>query len=170
MSTGNEPIVASSASDGRHKIAFVPRGTGTAPNPLSAAVLKATSTIAMTYGFTPDGFNPSGSQATVEDKRYTLPSILSRPGKVTDTLSVKYVDSTDASSPAVVLKPGVEGWFVVRKGKDANADWAAADIVTVHTVICGIQLEDAPTENGLDTLSQGMYITQPTQRKVAVVA
>lgn len=170
MATGNEPIAASSASDGRHKIAFVPKGTGTPPNPLSAAILKAATTFEMTYGFTQDGFNPSGSQATVEDKRYTLPTTLSRPGKVTDSLTTKYVDSAGTGDPAVVLKPNVEGWFVVRKGKDANADWAAADIVTVYTVICGIQLEDTPTENGLDTLSQGMFLTQPTQRKVALVA
>lgn len=170
MATGTEPIVASSASDGRHKIAFVPRGTGTAPNPLSAAILKATTTVPMTYGFTADGFNPTGTQATVEDKRYTLPSTLGRPGKTTDGLSVKYVDSLDPLSPSQVLKANVEGWFVVRKGKDANADWAAADIVTLYTVMCGIQLEDTPTENGLDTTAQGMYITQPTQRKVAVVA
>lgn len=170
MSTGPEPIVASSQSDGRHKITWVPRGTGTAPNPLSAAVLKGASAIAMTYGFTQDGFTPAGTQASIEDKRYTLNSNLSRPGKVTDALNVKYVDSTDAGSPAVVLKQNVEGWFVVRKGKDANADWAAADVVSVYTVICGVQLEDVPTENGLDTISQGMYITQPTQRKVALVA
>lgn len=170
MADGLDPIVASSQSDGRHKIAFVPRGTGTAPNPLSAAIVKANTSIPMTYSFTPDGFAPSGTQATINDPRYTLESTLGRPGKVTDALTTKYVDSPDEKSAAQVLKPGIEGWFVVRKGKDATKDWASDDIVTVYSVICGVQLDDLPTENGLDTISQGMYLTQPVQRRVKLAA
>jgi hypothetical protein len=33
-----------------------------------------------------------------------------------------------------------------------------------------VPLPDAPTENGIDTISQGVYITAPTQRKQALVA
>ncbi len=61
---------ASSASDGRHKIAFVPAPTdGSTVNPLSIAVLNAEPTENVTYSFTPDGFAHAVSQATVEDKR-----------------------------------------------------------------------------------------------------
>jgi len=159
-------VPASQASDGRWKIGHVPIGS----NALSAAILKGATTNNLTYSFTATGFNYSLAQAEVPDPRLTLVTSLSRPGKTTESLEVQYIDSTDAKSAAVLLPAGTTGQFVVRRGIDNATDWAAGQIVDVITFQAGVQRPDAPTENGLDTITQGMYITAVTQRKVALVA
>jgi hypothetical protein len=169
MADGLDPVPASQQSDGRWKIGFVPSGTGT-PNPLSIAVLKAATSFNMTYSFTPDGFAYAVTQASVEDKRLTLTQDLSRPGKTSETLENKYVETLAAGSASVVLKPNTAGYFVVRRGVDNATDWAVGQIVDVISIIAGAQRPDAPTENGLDTITQAQFITAPTQRKVALVA
>lgn len=154
---------ASSASDGRHKVAFVPAPSdGSTVNPLSIAVLNATTTINATYSFTPDGFAHAVAQATVEDKRYTLVQDLSRPGKTTETLEVKYVDSADPKSAAQVFTQNLTGWFVRRKGVSNDVPWTKDQIVDLLSVQAGVPRPDAPSENGVDTITQGMYITAPT--------
>lgn len=163
---GIDPRPASTASDGRHKIAFVEWGADV--DPLSAEVLLAAEQ--MTYSFTPDGFDHGTTQAAVEDKRYTLEQDLSRPGKTTDTLTNKYVDSSDPDSAAVILTPGTRGWFVRRKGIDNAVDWAAGQTVTVIPFTAGAQRELPPTENGVDLLEQTQYITDVVQRRVKTVA
>lgn len=171
MADGLDAVPQSSQSDGRWKIAFVPAGTGqTTVNPLSLAKVSGTGSVNMTYSFTPDGFNYAVTQATVEDKRLTLTQDLSRPGKTTETLENKYVESTDVKSAASVLTQNTSGYFIVRRGVDNADDWAVGDVVDVITFIAGYQRPDAPTENGLDTITQSQFITAPTQRKVALVA
>jgi len=164
-----EPIVKSSQSDRRRRIQFIPRVGNADLNPASLAVIEA-SGKPLTYSFTHDGFAPTGTQAKVEDKRYSLPDDLGRPGRITDELRVKYVASSDPKSADQILKPDTEGWFVERKGKSRDEPWAEDDIVNIWEVICGIQLDDAPTENGVDTVSQGMFLTAPVQRRVALTA
>lgn len=164
--TTPSPVAASSQSDGRWKIAFVPSGS----NPKSVAILAASPVKDLTYSFVDGGFKPDASQATVEDKRLTLIQNLSRPGKVTETLAVQYVDSTDAGSAAVVLTSLLDGFFVVRRGISNDTDWTVAQKVDIYTVTTGIQRPDAPVENGRDTISQDIFITAPTQRGVALVA
>jgi hypothetical protein len=159
-------VPASQASDGRWKIAQVPTGA----NALSAPILKGGTAKNLTYSFTATGFNYTLAQAEVPDPRLTLISSLSRPGKTTESLEVSYVDSTDANSAAVALPAGTIGQFVVRRGVDNATDWAAGQIVDVITFMAGVQRPDAPTENGLDTITQGMYITDVTKRKAVLVA
>jgi hypothetical protein len=164
MALDNVP--ASSASDGRWKIAYVPAGS----NPLSAAVLKGATSKNVTYGFTASGFNYTLTQAEVADPRLTLVQSLTRPGKTTESLEVQYVDSEAVDSPAVLFPAGTTGYLVVRRGLSNETDWAAPQTVDVLTIQAGVQRPDAPTENGLDTITQGMYITAPTQRKAVLVA
>lgn len=166
MANELDPVPQSSQSDGRWKIAFVPKGS----NALSVAILKGANAKNLTYSFTPDGFNLSRSQATVNDPRLTLLQILSRPGKVTETLALKYVDSEDPDSAAVLLTDGLEGQFVIRRGVDNATDWAVGQKVYVVTFVLGIERPDAPTENGVDTISRDAFITAVTQSKVALVA
>ena len=158
---------ASSASDGRHKIWFVPFAAGT--NPLSVATLTAGSTKDVTYSFTPTGFKHDVTQATIPDKRYTAPQDLSKPGKTNETLELQYVDSIDDGSAAMIFTSGIAGWFVRRKYID-NATAATKDqLVDLLTVQAGVPRPDAPSENGLDTTTQGMFITAPTQYKQKLV-
>lgn len=160
-----DPIPASSQSDGKWKIAYVPSG-----NPLSVAIIKGASSKNLTYSFTPDGFNWATTQAEVADPRLTLVQDLSRPGKKKETLETKYVDSSDANAAATILTEGTSGFFVVRRGTDNATDWTVGDKVDVITFTAGAQRPDAPVENGVDTISQTQYITSVTQRKVTLVA
>lgn len=162
------PAPASSASDGRHKIWFVPYGAST--NPLSVATLKATSTLDVTYSFTPGGFKHDVQQASIPDKRYTMGQDLSKPGKTTETLEVQYVDSQDAGSADVAFLSGTAGWFVRRKYVSNDVAATTGQVVDLLTVQAGVPRPDAPSENSVDTTTQGMYITQPTQYAQALVA
>lgn len=161
-----DPIPASFQSDGLWTVTYVPTGS----NPLSAAILNGSGAKDVTYGLTSDGFTYAVSQASVDDKRLTLVQDLSRPGKTTETLSIKYVDSTDAASPAVLFTSGLSGFFVIRRGIANGTAYTTGQIVDVITFTLGAQAPDAPAENGLDTITQGVYITSATQRKVPVVA
>lgn len=161
-----ENVPASSQSDGRWRITYVPAGS----NALSVAILNGATSAPLTYSFTADGFNWSITQATVEDKRLTLEQDLSRPGKTTETLEVKYVDSADPKSAPVLLTPGTEGQINVRRGVANSAVAATGQKADVITFIAGAQRPDAPTENGLDTISQTLYITAPTVRAGVLVA
>jgi hypothetical protein len=159
-----DSVPASSQSDGRWKIAFVAIGD----DPLSAADVIAADDV--TYSFTADGFNWQITETLTEDKRLTLDQNLSAPGRSTETLNLRYVDSTDAGSAAVDFVNGLEGYFVVRRGIANATEWAAAQIVDVITVRLGKQRPDAPVENGVDTISQQAAVTDVTQQKVTLAA
>jgi hypothetical protein len=159
-----DTVPTSSQSDGRWKIAFVP----IADDPLSAADVITGDDV--TYGFTADGFDWQITETLTEDKRLTLDQNLSAPGRSTETLNLRYVDSTTAGSPAVEFTNGLEGYFVVRRGIANATEWAASQIVDVITVRLGKQRPDAPVENGVDTISQQAAVTDVTQQKVTLAA
>lgn len=167
MADNPSPVPQSSQSDGRWKIAQLPKA---ATNPLSVAALKGATAKDLTYSFTPDGFNLSRTQATVNDPRLTLVQILSRPGKVTETLELKYVASEDANSADQVLTDGLEGSFVIRRGTDNVTDWTVGQKVDVITFVLGVRRPDAPVENGVDTVSRTAYISAVTQSQAVLVA
>lgn len=161
-----DPIPASFQSDGLWTITYVPTGS----NPLSAAILNGASAKDVTYNFTADGFTYGVTQTEVADGRLTLVQSLTRPGKTAETLSVKYVDSVDPASLAVTFTPGLTGFLVIRRGVQNGTAYAVGQIVDVLTFQLGVQAPDAPAENGIDTINQGVYLVSATQRKVLVVA
>lgn len=161
-----ETTPASSQSDGRWRVTYVPGGS----NALSVAILNGGTAKALTYGFTADGFNRSITQATVEDKRLTLIQDLARPGRVSETIEVKYVASTTADSADVVLVAGLEGQLNVRRGVDNATIHTVGQKADVITFVAGVKRPDAPTENGVDTISQTLYITAPTVSQGTLVA
>lgn len=161
-----ETVPASSQSDGRWAIWNVPTGS----NAASAAIINGGTSKKLTYSFTADGFNYALSQAEVEDKRLTLDQDLTRPGRKKETLEVKYVDSTDANSADAVLTEGSTGQLVVRRGIANATSATVGDKIDIITYTAGAKRPDAPVENGVDTISQTLYITAVTQRDVTVVA
>jgi len=161
-----DPIPSSWQSDGNWTITYVPTGS----NPLSVAILNGATAKDVTYSFTPDGFNYGVTQATIEDKRLTLTQDLSRPGKTTETLELKYVDSADATSAAALFTPGLAGFFVVRRQVANGTAYSIGQTPDVISFVLGVQRPEAPTENGLDLLSQTVFFTSVTQRKVTLVA
>lgn len=161
-----DPVAQSSQSDGRWKVAYVPKGEAAS----SVAILKGTKAKNLTYSFTPDGFQLARTQATVNDPRLTLVQILSRPGKVTETLALKYVESLDVDSADQILKDGLEGQFVIRRGVENETDWTVGQKVDIISFVLGIRRPDAPTENSVDTISRDAFITAVTQSGVALAA
>lgn len=161
-----DPIPTSFQSDGFWTITYVIA----AANPLSAAILNAGTSYDVTYGFTADGFNYSVTQAEVADKRLTLQQDLSAPGKTKETLTLKYVDGTTAGSPPVLFVENLRGFLVIRRGIANGTVYTIGDKVDVIDVVFGKQAPDAPTENGLDTITQGTFFKAATLRKSTVIA
>lgn len=165
-----ETTPASSQSDGRWRVTYVPTGS----NALSVAILNAGTAKPLTYGITADGFSHSVSQATVEDKRLTLIQDLSRPGRVTETIEITVPASTTADSADLILSglsvSGAEGQFVIRRGVDNATTHIVAQIVDLITAVVGVRRANAPVENGVDTATYTLYPVKPTQRQVALVA
>lgn len=161
-----EQTPASTQSDGKWRITYVP----TASNALSVAILNGATAKPLTYGFTADGFNWSISQATTDDKRLTNPQDLSRPGRITETLEVKYVRSATTDSADAVLIEGLAGQLNVRRAVDNATIATVAQKADVITFVAGVKRPDPPTENGVDTISQTLYITAPTVRDGVLVA
>jgi len=145
----------------------VPSGS----NAKSAAILNGATAKKITYSFTADGFNYAISQAETEDKRLTLDQDLTRPGRKKETLEVKYVRSSATDSADQLLAEGTSAQFAVRYGvtnaTDATATTQKVDIITFTA---GAKRPDPPVENGVDTVSQTIFITAVTQRDQAVVA
>lgn len=159
-------IPASTQSDGRWKISYVPAGS----NPLSVAILNGSAAKNVTYSFTPDGFPWETAEAMINDPRLTLVQILSRIGKLTETLTLKYVDSTTAGSAAVLFTDYLEGFFVLRRGVDNATTWTVGQKVYVLSFQLGVQRPDAAVENGVDTISQNVAFTDVSKRNVALIA
>lgn len=157
---------ASASSTGNWLITYVPTGS----NALSVAALIGGTAKPLTYSFTPDGFNWSITEESVPDPRLTMAVTLSQPGTSTEVLEVKYVASADAASAQSILTAGSTGKLNVRRAV-ANATVATvgqkADVITY---VAGRQRPDAPTANGLDTISQTLYITAPTVQAGTLVA
>ena len=161
-----ETYPASSQSDGKWRITYVPTGS----NALSAAILNGATGKAVTYGLTADGYNHTYTQATVEDKRLTGGADLSRPGRVTETLEITYVKSTTADSADVIFTEGLAGQLLVRRAVDNATTHSAGQKGDVVTFLAGIKRPNPPVENGVDTITQTFYITTPTARDQTLVA
>lgn len=161
-----EQTPASTQSDGKWRITYVP----TASNALSVAILNGATAKPVTYGLTSDGWNHTVTQATVEDKRLTLVSDLSRPGRITEVLEITYVRSATTDSADSIFVEGLAGQLLVRRAVDNTTTHVIAQKGDVITFIAGAKRPNPPVENGVDTISQTLYITSPTLRDQALVA
>lgn len=160
-----ENIPASSQSDGRWRVTYVPTGS----NAKSVAILNGGTAVPLTYSLTADGFNHTINETKVEDKRLTLPTDLSRSGRSTEDLVLKYIESSVVGSADATLTEGLEGQLLVRKGV-ANADThATGQKAKLITFQAGRKRDVPPTENGIDAIEQTLYITKPTE-SVTLVA
>lgn len=160
-----ETAPSSTASDGNLRITFVPTG-----NAKSVAILNGAGSVPLTYSFTPDGFTRSITENSVEDKRLTKKQSFARPGTSVETLEVRYVMSADTGSAQVVLPEGTTGQLNLRyilPNATAYATGQKADIITFQA---GKQRKDAPSENGIFTISQTLYITADSETDAVLVA
>jgi len=142
---------------------FVPTITDmTAPK--AATELGAAGAFRITYSFTPDGYNPTGDQEILTDDRLSLPQGLQSLGKITAGLTLKYVDSTAATSAAVVLKPvapatSLDGYLVERPNVANGTLAAASQKVITRKVTLGAQIPGPRDGNGKFTWTQVAAVT-----------
>jgi len=136
----------------------------------SATEIGATGATRITYSFTASGWTFAGAQSTVEDTRLTLAQPLESLDVNKVTLALNYVDSTDAKAAAVVLTPGLSGFFVERRNTANSTLIAAGQKVRVIPVTLGAQNPGKLDGNGKFTIDQAVAITGVVGAPVAVVA
>lgn len=159
---------ASVASDDNTTLVWVPVIASETGIPTVAELNGGTK---FTYSLTPDGWAPAQTQATITDGRYTLEQVLERPGRKTKSLVVKYVAAGgDADVAADLFIEGTTGVVVVRRGVPNAQAFTATDPVTPWPVQCGEQIEDPAVENGVDTISQTLFVTGVVQTRVLPTA
>lgn len=161
----------SQASDGFLRIGFVPTG-----NNLSVAILTGGTEKDLTYSFTPTGFNRSYTENSVADPRLTNIQVLSAPGTFTESIVVQYV-YTDKSASDIAYTAlangglgGVSGLLTVRYGIANSTVWTVGQKVDSISFKSGKPLPDAPTANGLFTITQTLYLNVPTVSNAVLVA
>lgn len=159
-----EAVPLSVAFDGNLRIAFVPSGSSAK----SVAILAGSSTKDLTYSL--KKFDSQITEETVEDPRLTLKQKLTQPGKSSQTLEVQYVFGDDSDTAASTLVEGTQGSIVARYSIDNATAWTTGQKVDIITVRCGKQRKDAPVENGVQTITQTLFVTGVTQDDVVLVA
>lgn len=161
-----EIVPNSVAADGNLRITFVPSGS----NPKSVAVLNGATAKDLTYSFTTSGFTRTITENSIEDARLTLKQVLSRAGTTTQAVEVQYVwgDANDVAKTTLV--EGVSGFFVLRYAVPNATIWTVGQKVDVIPITAGRQRKDAPTTNGLLTVTQGIYVSGNTEDDTALVA
>lgn len=154
---------------GNTTIWWVPTITDVAA-PKAAAEIGGANAYRVTYSFTPDGWNFTGTQEKVADDRLTLDQAQEALGKSTTSLTLKYVDSTDTGSAAKVLVEGSKGYFVERRGVSNSTLAASGQKVRVIPVTLGKQIPGPVDGTGKFTIMQETAISGRVGEPVALVA
>jgi hypothetical protein len=160
------PTPGSVSTVGMFRIAFVPKGS----NPRSLAILNGATTKDITYSLTPGGWRPNTTENSIADGRFTQKQVLNRKGNFSQALETQYVYGAEDDIAYPVLVEDVEGYIVVRESEDNATDWAIGQDVDVFAIQCGKQRKDPPAENAVKTVTQGLYITAPTDVDAVLVA
>lgn len=134
----------------------------------AATELGGSGATRITHSFTPDGFPVDSTQETTTDERLALVDILQSLGRTTTSFGdgVTYVDSSDAKSAAVVLKPTApatskDGYFVVRVGTPIGTLAAAGQKGTVYPVTLGKPRRGPVNGQGKFSWKQQVILTGP---------
>jgi len=134
----------------------------------TAAEIGASGAFRLTYSFTTDGWTLTGAQGTVDDDRLTIPQPLEALDVNKVSLALKYVDSDEASSAAVVLEAGSEGNFVERRNVPNSTLIAASQKVRVIPCTLGVQNPGPLDGTGKFTIVQAVAISGVVGAPVAV--
>lgn len=159
----------STLADGNVKVAFVPA----IANPDAPTTAEVTAGTDMSCYLTADGWNPGLDEATVADDRLCDTQTYERRGRVSRTLTIRYVENPgDATNNAAftTLAPGTSGFFVVRRGSAYDAAFAATQKVDVWPVEAGEYNELPPEANSVLRVEQRMFVRGPKRTQVAVAA
>lgn len=153
-------------------------------DPANPTVTELTGAAAVNVSCALIGFSPSVDQATFTDTRLCSKQTFNRLGSATysiDTLNYIYNPQTAGETPADAdniaydaLKAGLSGFFVHRRGLDAQSvDVAADQKVNVYPAELGAQSDvplDPSAEGALIQCQQNVSVIGEVLRDVAVVA
>jgi len=157
-----EAVPGSVAYDDNMRITF----TAEADDGKSAADLLTG--VDLTYSL--KAFTRTITEAVIEDPRLTLNQNLQKRGKVTEVIEVQYVFGDADDVAAATLLAGVKGHLTVRYSLPNATAWTAAQVADYITIECGTQRKDAPVENGVQTITQTLYVTAVTENDIAIAA
>lgn len=135
----------------------------------AATELGAVTSFRVTYSFISGGFPITSAQEKTTDERLSLLEVLESLGKITTNFGdgIEYVDSTQSTSAAVVLKPvspatTKSGYFVVRQNVPQGTVAVAAQKGTVYPVTLGPQRRgDIADAAGKFRFKQQVVLTAP---------
>ena len=164
-------IPASMPSDGTLKVTFVTTIAGLA-GPTLAEVNAGTSKELSCY-LTADGWNPTTEESAVVDSRLCSKQDFEQPGRVSESLDIKYVWNTVALDDVArtTLVKGTVGFLVLRWGLDADVAYAATtQKVDVYPIKTGVQKKAPPEANSVLRIDQKAFITAEVRRDVAILA
>lgn len=162
---------ASVPADGNLKAVWVPAIASTAAP--TVAEVTAVGAKDLSCYLTAEGYDPTVDEQVITDDRLCSRQSFERPGRYKDSLTLGYVHNPDSPTDNVAyttLDYLTTGFVVTRWGVPYEGALAAADVVDVYPVQCGIQMKQKPTANSVLTVMQKLFVTGPVQRDVAVVA
>lgn len=161
-------VPQSMPADGTLKVVFVPALTLSAPK-----LTELSAGVELSCYLTADGWNPATEEATVTDSRLCTKQEFEQPGRVTESLDIKYVWNSldpDEDEARQTLTRGVVGYLATRWGKDVDLPFVATDEIDIHPVKAGIQKKVMPEANSVHRIDQKAFVTGPVLRDVAIVA
>lgn len=159
-------------SDGMIKVAFV--ASLATPGAVALTELNAVTSVDATCFLT--SFTPSAEAQAIEDRRLCSKQVFEDFGTVTYTIGdITYVyDVQDAAGDSnklyAALPTGTEGFLVVGWGKDADEDWAVADVVDIYPVKMGPRVKQAPEQNSKLKVTQKPFVTGEVVEDVEIAA
>ncbi len=154
-----EEVQPGQVSDGHGLVLAVPFGVIKDRKKPTEEEMSGPGVVALTYGLTADGFVHTVTTADITTSRYTLDQELTREGKETHAVSLKYVYENKASDVVrTTMVPGSRWDIVHRLGYENEERILDGQILDVIPVECGKSLKDAPAANTELTRSQKLNV------------
>lgn len=138
---------------------------GKTPESLTKTELDADTFVDVTYDLTAgSGWAESTSQESISDDRLTLAQVFSKPGKITNALTVQYVYGDESCVADPLLVEGEQFVAAVRWAIPHDQDISATDKFDYWYIEAGAKQRDQPAANSVFTKTQALH---PQKFKVA---
>ncbi|OQO89931.1 hypothetical protein B1813_19010 [Saccharomonospora piscinae] len=158
--------IPSTPADGNMSVLLVPAIANTAAPTVTE--LTGSGVVDISCYLTSDGYSPGLDEQVVNDERLCSKQVYEQPGRHTRTLSLTYIDNTNAPNADTdnkakdTLVPGSTHYLVVRRGIAFDDAYADGQVVLVSPIKAG-QYNDLPPEaNSVLKTTQKPFITGPT--------
>lgn len=147
-------------------IVVIPKATLTDPEAPSAVILNAAPDV--TYEHTTDGAQPTSSQTSVGDPRFSLRDVPQKAGAVSHTFSPSYFYGDEELELDGLLVEEAEVYYIFRDGVAIEEDFAVGQTVDIYSATVGHAQKNRAT-NGKLTKTTPLFVHRKFS-DVAVVA